>query len=167
MIYNPALLKHHMLGWQPNVSPVGIDPALLPDHVKTKISPRDRKAVLGKHGWTKAEQLEKNANQSEKELQDQIAGYLSQNGVYYTRSRMDKRTTNRMGTPDFLCCVPSGNQGVFLAIECKAKDRRPTKEQAEEMWAISRSYGRTLLAYNIESVQSAIQEIKREGWKVK
>jgi hypothetical protein len=65
----------------------------------------------------------------EKQLQDQIAGHLEINGTVVIRSRMDRKTTTRVGTPDLLFAL----KGRAIAIEVKRPGHKPSKEQLEMM----------------------------------
>ena len=47
----------------------------------------------------------RSAPQTEKQLQDSIAKILAARGIFFVRSRMDKRTTNNVGLPDFLLAI--------------------------------------------------------------
>jgi hypothetical protein len=63
---------------------------------------------------------------SESDLHDQITDYCLSRGWYFVHSRMDRRTTNAVGTPDF---VIAGPDGVTFWIEAKRKGKKPTTEQ--------------------------------------
>lgn len=152
---------------------MGIDIKSAPESFKTKLSSSERK-VLGKHGWTKQECKEAYEAKNEKELQEQIVAWLDIERIYYVRPRMDKRTTVRHGTPDFIVAV----SGIFLAIECKTSTGRVSSDQDREIQAIKESGGRTLIARTLYAVQQEVRNIqaemrfvretlKREGWKLK
>lgn len=67
----------------------------------------------------------------EREIQDQIEAFLRSLGpeCYYVRSRMDKPTTNAVGTPDFI----GWYLGTPFAFEVKRKGRKPTPEQQAKL----------------------------------
>lgn len=93
---------------------MGLDP-FLPNHVLRLMSKDDRKA-LGKAGVTSEEAADKAQARSEKELQDQIEQFLRMRGVkWIVRSRMDRKTTNQKGNPDFLFVY----HGTPMAWEAK------------------------------------------------
>lgn len=68
------------------------------------MSVADRKS-LGKAGRTQAEANEKCEYRSEKELQKQILNLLRLRGIEVIVSRMDRKISNNVGTPDFLFSV--------------------------------------------------------------
>lgn len=63
----------------------------------------------------------------------------------------------KAGTPDYLVCVG----GKFLAIEAKAGDNKPTDIQKEQMAAIRRAGGTTLVINegNLDEVETAISRL--------
>ena len=110
---------------------------ILPESYLRCMSPEDRKA-LGKAGQTRDETLSKAEAKSEKELQRQIVSLLRLKGIEPIVSRMDRRTTNNVGTPDILFAV-GGYQGSLVgivpfacAIEVKLPGN-PLKPQQEDM----------------------------------
>lgn len=101
------------------------------------MDPKDRKS-LGKAGVTSEEAERKRLARSERELQDQIANYLHYKGIFFVRSRMDKKTTTRKGTPDFIFAARQhvGSSDSFViafptAIEVKVGNNTLTREQEE------------------------------------
>jgi len=62
----------------------------------------------------------------ESELHSQIEDYLKMNRFYYIHSRTDKRSTNNIGTPDFVICGPNGSTWF---VEVKRKNGKLSKEQ--------------------------------------
>lgn len=66
----------------------------------------------------------------ESDLHDQILAECRRRGWLAIHSRMDKRTTNRVGTPDFIIAM---NNGQTLFIEVKAKGKKLSTEQAATM----------------------------------
>lgn len=63
----------------------------------------------------------------ESDLHDKIAAECKRRGWLAVHSRMDKRATNQIGTPDFIIARPGGR---ILWIEAKSKGRKLTPEQA-------------------------------------
>lgn len=66
---------------------------------------------------------------SEKELQEQITGFLERNGTVVIRSRMDKKTSINVGTPDLLFSIRSRAVG----FEVKLPGQKPTEQQRNMM----------------------------------
>ena len=90
-----------------------------------KCMPKDERKKLGKVGRTWDEiQYQSNAR-GERLLQKQVAALLTQRDIWHSRSRMDKRTTNQRGTPDFLFVW----NGRPYAFECKIGKAEPTEAQ--------------------------------------
>jgi len=106
---------------------MALNPKLLPPNMLRCMSAADREP-LGKAGQTAAEAFALSDIANERELQDQIAQFLRMKGVQAVfSSRMDRRTTNKVGQPDFLFCY----QGCSIGLEAKMPGRGPTEEQAE------------------------------------
>lgn len=63
----------------------------------------------------------------EADLHEQIEGQCRLMGYFYVHARMDRPTTVGIGVPDFVIALPSGKT---LWIECKAKSKKLTTEQA-------------------------------------
>ena len=62
----------------------------------------------------------------EREIQDGIAAECKRRGWYVVRSRMDRATTNGVGTPDL---IVFGDRGRVWPIEVKRPGRKCTTEQ--------------------------------------
>lgn len=97
---------------------------ILPENILNKMDKKDR-ASLGKAGLTKEEVSDKVMIKNERELQNQIAGYLRLREIAFCRSRMDKKTTNTLGWPDFVFAI----EGKPIAFECKMPGKKPDEEQ--------------------------------------
>lgn len=80
-----------------------------------------------------AKKQTKDEDKSEKELQDQLAGFLERANTVVIRSRMDKKTGTAVGTPDLLFAL----KGHAVAFECKVAGRKTTKEQQAMMAKMS------------------------------
>ncbi len=61
------------------------------------------------------------------ELHKQIIELFDKLGIFYIRSRTDKRTTQKKGIPDFLFAY----YGQAVAWEVKVDDNKLSKEQIE------------------------------------
>lgn len=66
------------------------------------------------------------SDEPESELHDQIIDECRRLGWYCRHCRMDKKTTDAVGTPDFIIAIPGG---ITLWIECKRKGSKPTMPQ--------------------------------------
>lgn len=134
---------------------------MLPDRILKAMTPAERKQ-LGKAGVLASEAQEKATHKNEAEMQAQIQAYCDLHGWPCYRSRTDKRSTGRVGTPDLLICLPFRRgvapHGLFVAIECKMKGNKPSPEQAFELGKIMAAEGETLVAY---SAKEAIEFLKQ------
>jgi hypothetical protein len=72
---------------------------------------------------------------TEKILQEQIVGFLERNNVVVIRSRMDRKTSTNVGTPDLLFSL----NGKAIAFEVKLPGHKPTKEQTDMMQRMTRN----------------------------
>lgn len=82
----------------------------LPDNIKKMMRPEDRKS-LGVAGLTNEEAIQRAQVKSERDLQKLIEALLRLKGVEPIRSRMDRKTSNNLGTPDFLFAVKGMIEG--------------------------------------------------------
>lgn len=62
----------------------------------------------------------------EKDLHKQILSYCQSRGFICFHSRMDRRPTNQMGTPDIICALDNGRT---IYVECKRKGAKCTPAQ--------------------------------------
>lgn len=99
---------------------------LLPDHVLRLMSPGDRKE-LGKAGLLASECIEKAQARSERAEQKTFASWLGLRGLYYIQARTDKRSTIRVGHPDFSIF----RAGRVLFVEMKGEGGRLSEEQEQ------------------------------------
>lgn len=63
----------------------------------------------------------------ESQLHDEIEATLKFKRWFYVHSRMDRATTTKLGTPDFIIAAPDGRT---FWIECKRKGGKLTPEQS-------------------------------------
>lgn len=96
----------------------------IPEHILSKMNPEDR-APMGKAGLTQAELDVRTNARNEKELQAQVENLLRLRDIFFVRSRMDRPTTTRRGTADFVLAYRS----VPVALECKVGANVQTEEQ--------------------------------------
>lgn len=123
----------------------------LPDNLLRCMSAADRRA-LGQQ--TAAEAQGKYLAGEEKRLQKDIAQLLNLKGAWYRTSRMDRRTTGRVGEPDFVGIY----RGSGFAIECKV--RAPlTAAQARELEAIQKAGGFAIVARSVADALQLLREI--------
>jgi hypothetical protein len=90
---------------------------------------------------------------SEKQLQDQIVGFLERNNVVVIRSRMDRKTSINVGTPDLLFSV----RMRAVAFEVKLPGKKPTEEQRNLMLRMT---GNGWACFIIHSYDEAVEVFK-------
>lgn len=137
---------------------MGVDLATVPDEFKRYLAPAEKKR-LGVAALTLDELISRQTIKTEKQLQQQIADYLRLRGIPFYRSRMDKRTTNKRGQPDFLCCVARPIIGRFVAFECKLPGQHPTEEQQRELEAIRNAGGIAAVVYDLIAVKTILDSL--------
>ena len=98
-----------------------------------KLTPDEYAALLSRHASrnvTIAPRVSKSAMR-EADIQDAIESLLKSFGrdCYYVRSRMDKPTTCKVGTPDFIGWI----RGMPFQLEVKRPGAKETREQAGEL----------------------------------
>jgi len=93
-----------------------MNPKLIPPHWIERL-PLEERQRLGVAGFTPEVRAGKDQRRQEDELQKHMASLLDQRGIFFSRARMDKKTTVRVGMFDFTIYLPSGR---FLAVEAKA-----------------------------------------------
>ena len=125
----------------------------LPDAIKRKLPPEEKKR-LGSLALTLEELVERQEVRTERQLQNQIADYLRLKGIPFIRSRMDRKTTVRVGVLDFNCCVPP--HGKFIGLEVKLPGESPTEEQDKEIEAINRAGGMAVIVSCLHDVKQVV-----------
>ncbi len=133
-----------------------------------KMIPKEQRKQLGKSGETYDEAQERAAHKSEREMQQMIRQWLDLQGWSFSWQRMDKRTRGKLGTPDFVVCVPGstgpGNSwrvGLFVAIECKMPKEQLTKDQEKERMKIVTAHGLYLVATSAKEAIDFLRELTK------
>ncbi len=121
---------------------MGLD-TTLPEHVLNKMSPEDRK-TLGKAGQTKQEAETAFSDRLERHEHDELIKWLLLHDVQYSRSRMDRKDTRKVGTADFLINA----MGRFVSIEMKAGKNKPDEDQIKWLNHTARTNGLAKVCYS-------------------
>lgn len=116
---------------------------------------------MGKAGWTAEECSESNAVKLERILQKQISNWLRLHSVAFISSRMDKRTRNTKGCPDFLFAI----RGQATAVEAKRPGGTLRPDQERMRLELMRDGWRHLTAYRLEDVIDLFKTSERI-WKI-
>ncbi|HEX4646323.1 MAG TPA: VRR-NUC domain-containing protein [Verrucomicrobiae bacterium] len=103
-------------------------PKTLPENILRRLDPQARRA-LGRAGRTSAESLAWADARAERELQHDMENIMRQRNIWFTRSRMDKKTRARVGTPDFIIVLRGGRA---LAVEAKVEGGKVSADQERE-----------------------------------
>lgn len=96
----------------------------IPNNILKCMSKADRKP-LGKAGRTNAEIEADIEYLLEKDLQKGICNLLRQRGIWFGRSKMNKRSRYTKSAPDFLICW----NGKAVGIEAKIGNKEPSEDQ--------------------------------------
>lgn len=134
------------------MSPANIT-GLLPQNIVDRMDPKDR-AALGQK--SSAEARAAAIAKDERELQKQIAGYLRLLNVWHVQSRMDRKTSNTVGAPDFI--FPYKGAAVFWEVKCPwSRSLRP--EQAHARERIEAQEGEWRLITSLAEAQAHLREL--------
>lgn len=100
---------------------------------------------------------------NERDLQRQIVGLLRLKGVEPIVSRMDRKTSNNLGTPDILFCVKSKPWDIPIAVglECKFGSGKLSLEQEkmhETMMAMPNAW-RVVVVRSVDEVLAILEEL--------
>jgi Holliday junction resolvase len=93
----------------------------------------------------------------EAKVKKKVVDVIKKNGAYYFFPATGGY--GRSGVPDIVCCY----RAVFIGIECKAGNNKPTPLQEAEMAKIRQAQGFTLVVneQNIDDVQGVLDIIDR------
>ena len=129
--------------------------SLVPRNILACMSEADQRA-LSPSGRTPAEARAAAVAKDERELQRQIAAYLRLRGIWHTQSRMDRRTSNTVGTPDFV--FP--HAGQYVGWECKCPWSRALRpEQEAARIAIEAQGGQWRLITSVSEAKEHLDEL--------
>lgn len=136
---------------------------VIPQHIARLMSPEDRQ-VFGKGAMTAEDALARAELKSERDLQRQIVGLLRLKGIEPIVSRMDRKTSNNVGTPDILFAVvlKPWNTRVAVAWECKFAKGALSLEQ-QQMAVRMSTPPNGWVVKTIRSVDEAILELQDMG----
>ena|SRR5438876_9589024 len=117
--------------------------SVLPESYRRCLSPQDRKALSQP---TIEESKKIGEARLERDLQKLIYSELLRRGLFFHYSRSDRRTTTRLGTPDFALPI----HGKYVAIECKTPTGFQTQEQLHVQTKIELQGGNYHLARSFD-----------------
>lgn len=93
----------------------------------------------------------------ESDLHEQILQYCKDRCWYVVHSRMDRRSTNAVGTPDFIIAT---NGGQTFWVEAKSKGKKPTKEQLAAKCWLEKLGHRTHIVWSMGEFIDLVEWIK-------
>jgi hypothetical protein len=126
---------------------------VIPEHIR-RLMPASERQAMGKAAWTMPELTARQAVRLERELQDQIAGYLRLKEVTFGLSRMDRKTTYTVGWPDFSFVL----NGRACFLEAKLPGKEPTDEQWEIIGALTAAGAFVRVVYSLAEAVEAFRE---------
>jgi len=94
-------------------------------------------------------------------VKQKVKKLLANHGAYHFSPQTGGY--GRSGIPDIIACC----DGIFMGIECKAGDNKPTKLQERELKAIDEAEGIALVINenNLHELESILEELENENDK--
>jgi hypothetical protein len=126
---------------------------VLPETFRKCLSHDARKSISQP---TKEESMAIGEAKSERELQRLIYLELLRRGLFFHYSRSDRKTTTKLGTPDFGLCL----NGNYIAVECKTSSGKQSTEQIAVQRQIERQGGIYMI---VRSLDEFLQVLKVNG----
>lgn len=116
---------------------------------------------LDKETKAKSQRIKAANGKSESDIQNDIESYLKGLGhqCWFTRSRMDKATTQRCGIPDFIIIL----RDKAYALEVKRPGCKETREQAGELLWFKLAGGTSTIVHSLAEVVQVLNGITRGG----
>ena len=93
------------------------------------------------------------AKKKETSLQERIQKFIESKGGYVIKTHGDM--TSEPGIPDLLCCY----KRLFIAIEVKVYNNKPSPQQGIHCRKIMKANGITLIAWSLEEVETLFKII--------
>lgn len=119
------------------------------------LDPDERKR-LGKAGLLASEAQARYDAKSEKRVHTQIENWMRLNDIFYVHSRTDRKTTNKVGLPDFLFAWPFAGEIRPVAVEVKVNGNKLSTEQANVRQQMIRNWWKYFL---VSSLGDMIEQI--------
>jgi hypothetical protein len=141
---------------------MGLDRKSLPDSLLKRVNPADRRAAGLPPPVSEivSRAAAKSDLKREKELQIEIENWLRLRGLTAIRSRMDRKTSNNVGTPDFIFAV----RGRAVALEAKLPGKRPTPEQERFLCALVGDGWFVSVVHTLDEARAAVTDAESWAW---
>ena len=131
---------------------------ILPENILSKMSLSDRTGLPGglRANSTAAESAAKYQAGEERVLQRDMANFFRHvRGLWFRTSAMNKKTTGKVGEPDFIGVY----RGRMFGIECKGPGGKLSSEQGAELAAIREAGGVAVVAFAVSDAQEVLRDI--------
>jgi len=137
---------------------MGLDRSALPDSLLRRIAPADRKTVHLPPPLSElvSQTAAKADVKREKELQNQIENFLRLRGITAIRSAMHRKTSNNLGTPDFLFAI----WGRAVALECKLPGQKPTEDQKRVMAGLAKDGWYVKIVHSLDEMRAVLAALQ-------
>jgi len=127
----------------------------IPENIRRCMPPETRKELAP----TQPEADARHNAKCEKQLQEQIANLLRQRNITFFRQRMDKRTTGKVGQPDFVFAV----KGQACACEVKMPGGVLTRDQFSVLEKLQDNGWRTWIARSLMDFVVWLNDVEKEA----
>jgi hypothetical protein len=135
---------------------MAIDPKTIPAAM-LRCMPKETRKPLGNAGLTPEEVDAKIAVKLEKQLHEQCLALLMIRGVFCVHSRMDRKATTPVGTPDLCFAV----DGIPCAVELKRPGEHPTPDQVKVMQQMMDNGWRVRVITSLEGFKSFLDNSQK------
>jgi len=106
-----------------------------------------------------AAKTEKWAAGAEREMSRQFAAYLTQRELLFVCANPTKKSTIRVGWPDFSIFLPRQNSlGVTIFVELKVKDGYLSKDQVVCIESLQKASFPITVAYSLEAAIAFVRQ---------
>lgn len=128
---------------------------MIPSNKMLSLMSKQDRAPMGKAGVTTKEANAKHEALAEREIQRQIEAWLRSQEFYFVRSRMDRKTSVQVGTPDYIVSA----YGCFVAFEVKTATGKLSEAQERAGAQIQANAGRFHVVRSLAEVVSILKDL--------
>lgn len=132
-----------------------INSNMLPDAL-LKCMPKSARAELGKAGRTNDEIQAEQIVKSEREMQRLISSWLKLNSIPFVQARNDRKSTIKVGWPDFTFPI----NGRFVAVEVKFEKGDTSTEQDAVISGLIKSGALVFIVRSFVEFLEVINKVK-------
>ena len=124
----------------------------IPDNILKLMDKKER--PKGVAGMTRQEIVDKEHLKTERNIHEDIISYLRRSSIPYDHSRMDRKSTNTRGHPDF--SIYLRNRVLFL--EVKMPSGKLSDVQEERILELSKAGNQVEVIYSYDQAKIKINE---------